>query len=387
MFKLDRKLIISASVAATVAILSVGCMSGSTEPKGESSTNGKANIDGGLIYPVVNEKTGPYYVNPQVSIEAKKIFNGRAPTENELKAWDVDLMPDGTGYPEGEGSVTDGETIYEAQCVMCHGDFGSGGGGYPALASGNAYELQKTLTNNRYRNADGDGPTRNFGSYWPRVSTLWWYTRDGMPHPKSKVLSNDEVYALTAYVLYLNEIEIDGETIDEDFVLDRESMLKVKLPNEKGFEPNIDGATGPDDVRAFYANPENFGGKKVNPAERCMKDCQDKSAKVTRIAGAGISEFFPPMATARDLPVVEESTGFDVKKVYEEACMMCHADTSMGAPALGDAKAWTAIMSKGIDKVYSSSINGINGMPPKGGASVSDAEFKSIVDYMIENSK
>ena len=387
MFKLDRKLIISASVAATVALLSVGCVPGNTEPKGESSINGKANIDGGLIYPVINDKAGPYYINPQVSIEAKKIYNGRAPTENELKKWDADVMPDGTGLPEGEGSVLEGEALYEAQCVMCHGDFGSGGGGYPALSSGNAYELQKTLKNNRYRNADGDGPTRVFGSYWPKVSTLWWYIRDGMPHPKSKTLSTDETYALTAYVLNINEIEIDGEAIDEDFVLNRENMLKIKLPNEKGFEPNIDGVTGPDDVRAFYANPDNFGAKKVKPSERCMKDCQEKSAVVTRIAGEGISEFFPPMATARDLPPVEESTGFDVKKVYTEACMMCHADASMGAPALGDAKAWATVTAKGIDKVYSNSINGINGMPPKGGASLSDSEFKSVVDYMIDNSK
>jgi len=176
MFNLDRKLIISASVAAAVAVFT-GCMSGSNAaPQGAAVTaDGKPTIDGGVYYPVVDDKTGPYYVNPQVSVDAKKIYNGRVPTANELKAWDKDLMPDGTGYPEGSGSVEEGEVLYEAQCVMCHGDFGSGGGGYPALSKGNGYELKKTLTNNRYRNADGDGPTRVFGSYWPKVSTLWWY--------------------------------------------------------------------------------------------------------------------------------------------------------------------------------------------------------------------
>jgi len=385
MFKLDRKLIISASVAATVAMLA-GCMPGSAEPKGVSTVNGKATIDGGVIYPVVNDKTGPYHVNPQVAIDAKKIYNGSEPTANELKAWDVDLMPDGTGYPDGEGSVEDGETIYEAQCVMCHGDFGSGGGGYPALSKGNGYELQKTLTNNRYQNAEGDGPTRVFGSYWPKVSTLWWYIRDGMPHPMSKTLNNDETYALTAYILNINEIEYEGEMIDEEFVLDREKMMKIVLPNNDGFIPNIDGPNGPDNVRAFYANPENFGAKKVNPSARCMKDCQEATAKVTRIVGAGISEFIPPMATERSLPKTEDENA-GPKKHYEESCMMCHADTSMGAPAVGDAKAWAAVTAKGIDSVYSNGINGINGMPPKGGSALSDADFKSVVDYMINQSK
>jgi len=386
MFKLDRKLIISASVAATVAMLAVGCVPGAAEPEGASTVNGKPTIDGGLMYPVVNDKTGPYYVNPQVAADAPKIFNGRTPTPNELKAWNTDVMPDGTGLPEGEGSSEDGEVLYEAQCVMCHGDFGSGGGGYPALSKGNAYELQKTLTNNRYRNAEGDGPTRVFGSYWPKVSTLWWYIRDGMPHPMSKTLSTDETYALTAYILNINEIEVDGEVIDEEFVLNRELMLKIDMPNDKGFEPNIDGPTGLDDVRAFYANPENFGAYKVKPSERCMTNCKEPTAKVTRIAGAGISEFLPPMATERTLPEVENAGG-GAKAQYEEACMMCHADTSMGAPAVGDANAWAAVMTKGIDKVYSNGINGINGMPPKGGSSLSDADFKSVVDYMINNSK
>jgi S-disulfanyl-L-cysteine oxidoreductase SoxD len=386
MFKLDRKLILSASVAATLALLSVGCMPFGAEPKGETTVNGKATIDGGVVYPVVNDKTGPYYVNPQVAIDAKKIFNGRVPTANELKAWDKDVMPDGTGLPEGEGSVEDGEALYEAQCVMCHGDFGSGGGGYPSLSKGNAYDLQKTLTNNRYHNAQGDGPVRVFGSYWPKVSTLWWYIRDGMPHPMSKTLNDDEVYALTAYILNINEMEIDGEEVDDEYVLDREKMLKIKMPNEKGFEPNIDGPNATDNVRAFYANPTNFGAQKVDPSDRCMTNCQDKTAKVTRIAGAGISEFLPPMATARDLPKKEGAEG-NAKKNYEESCMMCHADSSMGAPAFGDAKAWAAYTAKGMDKVYHNGINGINGMPPKGGSSLSDTDFKSVVDYIINNSK
>jgi cytochrome c len=381
MRKLNTKFIATVSIAAAVAVLTVGCMQDGAAPAGTNTVNGKPTIDGGVIYPVANDKTGPYYVNPQVAADASKIYNGRVPTANELKAWDKDVMPDGTGLPEGSGSVEEGEEIYESKCVMCHGDFGSGGGGYPALSKGNAYELQKTLTNNRWHDPEADGPTRVFGSYWPKVSTMWWYIKDGMPHPKSKTLSDDQVYALTAYMLNINEIEYDGEEIDDEFVLNREKMLKIKMPNEKGFIPNIDGPGALDDVRTFYANPTNFGAQKVKPSERCMTDCQEKSVVVTRIKGAGISNFLPPMATARDLPKEDKKAEVKVnpKEVYNNVCAMCHS----GFLSPGSDE-WAGYTSKGMDKVYANGIHGTEGgMPAKGGSDLSDANFKLVVDYLV----
>ena len=382
MFKLDRKLIISASVAATVALFAVGCVGGNTSPT--VSGPSKASIDGGIYYPIVNNQTAGYLVNPQII--GAKINNGRVPTEHEIEAWDEDVMPDGTGLPEGEGSVEDGEALYEAQCVMCHGDFGSGGGGYPALSKGNAYDLQKTLKNQRNK-PDADGPVRVFGSYWPQVSTLFAYIKDGMPHPMSGNLTNDETYALVAYMLNINEMEIDGEEVDEEYVLDREKFLKIKMPNVDGFEPNIDGKTALTDVRAYYANAKNFGAQNLKQgAVRCMTDCQKETVKVVYIQNGGISDFLPPMATDRSLPVVETSA-FDAVKAYETNCAMCHATDGMGAPVVGDKPSWAAIQDKGIKVVYKNAIDGINGMPPKGGSSLSDSDFKSVVDYMINASK
>jgi len=381
MLKLNTKLIATASAAAAIAVLTVGCMQNSAEPKGTNTVNGKPTIDGGMIYAVKNDKTGPYYVNPQVAVEAKKIYNGRIPTANELKAWDKDVMPDGTGLPEGSGSVEEGEEIYEAKCVMCHGDFGSGGGGYPALSKGNGYELQKTLTNNRWHDPEADGPTRVFGSYWPQVSTMFWYIKDGMPHPKSKTLSDDEAYALTAYMLNINEIEYEGEEIDDEFVLNREKMLKIKMPNENGFIPNIDGPNALDDVRTFYANPTNFGAIKVKASERCMKDCQEKSVVVTRIQGAGISNFLPPMSDVRDLPKEDNKAEVkvDVKEVYNNTCAMCHS--SYLAPGSDE---WKPFLAEGMETVYKKAIDGTEGgMPAKGGADLSDANFKLVVDYIV----
>jgi cytochrome c len=385
MFKLDRKLIISASVAATVALYATGCFTANAVASTVGAKS-QLTIDGGLVYPIVHGKTGPYYVDE--STLKGGYTNGRTPTANEIKAWDKDVMADGTGLPEGEGSVEDGEAVYEAKCVSCHGDFGSGSGSYPALSKGNAVELQKTLKNQRV-NPDADGPVRVFGSYWPQASTLWWYIRDGMPHPMSKTLTDNEVYALTAYILYTNEMSIDGEEVDEEYVLDREKFLKIKMPNVDGFEPNIAGANSLPGVRAYYANPLNFGIAKVKPADRCMKDCQKPTAKVTRIQNGGISEFLPPMSVVRDLPVVEEVVNpqDEIKKIYEDSCKMCHGTDGMGAPVVGDKPVWAKVTDKGIATVYSNGINGINGMPPKGGADLSEDKFKSIVDYMIKESK
>ena len=382
MLKFNKKLILSASTAAALAVLTAGCMGGSASTSSTTSeANGKATIDGGSTYPVVNNKTGPYYVNPQVAADAPKIYNGRVPTANELAAWDKDIMPDGTGLPEGSGNADEGSEIYDAKCVSCHGDFGSGGGGYPSLSKGNAYDMQKTLTNNRWKDPEADGPSRVFGSYWPQASTLFWYIKDGMPHPFSKSLSDDEVYSLVAYILNINEMEIDGVEVDDDYVLDREKFLKIKMPNKDGFEPNIDGAGSLDRVRTFYANPANFGAQKVNPSERCMSNCQKETARTIYIKNGGIKDFLPPMSDVKDLPV-EKKTALDAGAAYADNCAMCHGN-GVG-PGLGAKSDWAPYIAEGMDTVYKKGIHGTDaGMPAKGGSTLSDADFKTVVDYLI----
>ena len=376
MFKLDHKLLLATTMVAALF---------TTSSFASSQIVTKPDISGGVQYPIVGDNTHVYKVNPNAY--GQKLNHGRVPTKNELNAWNKDVMPDGTGLPEGSGSVEEGEELYEAQCVMCHGDFGSGGAGYPALSKGNASELQETLTNNRWKDPEAEGPVRVFGSYWPVASTMWWYIRDAMPHTKSKTLSDDEVYALTAYILNINEMEIDGEEVDDEYVLDREKFLKIKMPNRDGFVPNIDGPDALKNVRAFYKEPKNYGAIKLEDAsKRCMKDCQEPSAKVTRVQGPGISDFHPPMSVIRDLPEKKDDgahkVSFDAKKAYEASCTMCHGAIAPGAE---DKDGWKPFMEKGLDKVYANGINGTNkGMPALGGSSLTEDEFKKVVDFLLK---
>ena len=405
MFTLDRKFILGASAAAAAALIAAGCAgNGGAAPDGTDAAaagktcansvasyndqrvymDGKKVIDGGVYYPLINDKRGPYYVNTNV---AKGGYSyGRTPTANELAAWNTTVTP-WRLPPPGEGTPEEGSALYEAQCVMCHGDFGSGGGGYPSLSKGSAYDEMKSLTNQR-TGPDMEGPVRVFGSYWPEASTLWWYIMEGMPHPNTRSLTDDQTYALVAYILQLNEMEIDGEELDDDTVLDQEMFAKIVMPNKDGFEPNIKGPNALEDVRAYFDNPVNFGAQKlVSAADRCMHDCQKPTAKVVAIT-IEQKDFLPPLSQVRDLPKEEGDSGDAVAKAtYEQSCAVCHGSAGMGAPVVGDKKAWAAVVGEGMDTVYSNAINGKGGMPPKGGTDLPDDKIKSVVDYMVSQSK
>ena len=394
MFKLDRKIVTITGVAlvgVTLALSTTTAKTAKADVAGSTYKSKPGAIDGGVTYPRENGTYTAYRYNEQ---STKGVSFGRAATANEIKAWDVDALPDGTGLPEGEGSVELGDELFEAQCAVCHGDFGGGGQGYPQLAGGNQDKdengVVKTLKNQRvYGNTDA--PKRTVGTYWPVATTLFTYIRDSMPYAHPKSLSNDEVYAITAYILAQNGLSVDGEDMDDDeFVLNKEKLAKVVLPNRNGFYPNIDGPTAQEDIRAFFADR----AKNIGAGVRCMKDCKDPGgqdgkteATVMKIKYE-MKDVVPPYAYARDLPPKKEG-GLEHpgKEGYENNCAVCHKTDAMGAPAVGDKHAWEATLKQGIDKVYDNTINGKGGMPPKGGSSLSDDKVKVIVDYMIESSK
>jgi len=350
--------------------------------KNKYDFNGKAIVDGGVFYPIVNGKTGAYHANEKA--HSTTVSFGRKATKNEQIAWDIDIMANGKGLPEGEGSVEFGDEVYEEKCLSCHGDFGAGDGLYPAFTHGNAYEKHKTLTSQRVDEHE-TGPKRNFGSYWPHASTAWWYIKTAMPHQAPMSLTNDEVYALVAYFLYINELKIDGEVVDEEFVLSRDNFNKIHLPNEDGFEPKIDGPKGQENARAYFNDVSNYGN-----GSKCMKNCIDGEPIIQEIA-TPLEDFNPPISEVRDLPAkkADAKPEHPGKATYDKSCAMCHATDAMGAPAVGDKETWAALLEKeGLDGIYKNAITGKGGMPPKGGAmQLSDEQVKEVVDYMLEESK
>jgi mono/diheme cytochrome c family protein len=164
---------------------------------------------------------------------------GRAISAEQIAGWDIDVRPDGQGAPPGRGSVKDGEKVYLDKCAACHGEFGESAGRWPQIAQGKG-----TLASH--------DPVKTVGSYFPHLSSVFDYIRRAMPFGDAESLSNDELYAVTAYVLSLNDI------VDDKFVLSKDTWGNVKMPNQGGFYDDDREKT----ERVFW---------KPNP---CMRDCR-----------------------------------------------------------------------------------------------------------------
>lgn len=174
---------------------------------------------------------------------------GRLALPEEVTAWDIDVRPDGLGLPDGSGTVETGGELYDEQCAVCHGVFGEGEGRWPILAGGH-----DTLEDER--------PEKTIGSYWPYLSTVFDYVNRAMPFGNARSLSHDDVYAITAYLLYLNDI------VDEEFELSKGNFTSVRLPNEEN----------------FYFDDRDQEENYVLSGEPCMTNCIEGEAKVTQRA-------------------------------------------------------------------------------------------------------
>jgi cytochrome c len=150
-----------------------------------------------------------------LSAQSTRYGVGRPPTAEEMRALGSAIAPDGTGLPQGAGTVAAGRTLFAAQCARCHGPDGEGQVG-PRLVGG-----QGTLASPR--------PLRTVGSFWPYATTLWDYVNRAMPFDRPGALAPSEVYAAVAYVLHLNGI------IGEERVMDATTLPQVKMPNRDGF--------------------------------------------------------------------------------------------------------------------------------------------------------
>ena len=209
---------------------------------------------------------------------------GRVALPEEIAAWDVDVRPDGQGLPIGSGSVADGEVLFTDNCSVCHGVFAEGVDNWPELAGG-----EDTL-------ADED-PVKTVGSYWPHLSTVWDYVHRSMPFGNAQSLSDDDVYAITAYILYSNYL------VEDDFVLSNENFLDVAMPNAEGFiiddreeaeshfwgaEPCMENCKESVEItmraRVLDVTPEQEGGEESAMTTEAVTEPEAEEAVVVEVA-------------------------------------------------------------------------------------------------------
>jgi cytochrome c len=212
-----------------------------------------------VLPPQGNTPEAAWPVPPGLPPLPPRLGFGTPATPEQIAGWDINVRADGFNLPKGSGTVADGEELYVTRCASCHGDFGEGIDRWPALIGG--------------RNSlNTDAPRRTIGSFWPFAPPVFDYIRRAMPYTAPQSLTVDEYYAITAYVLHLNEL------LPADATLDQDSIKAVRMPNRDGF--------------ILEARPDT-------PNEPCMTNCRggkpvsvtmDSRRFVPPGSGSGFSE-------------------------------------------------------------------------------------------------
>jgi len=294
---------------------------------------------------------------------APKYGFGKPATAGEIAGWDIDVRPDGTGLPPGRGSALQGQAIYDEKCASCHGTFGESNA-YLLIAGGVG-----TLGT--------DQPVRSTGSKLAHATTLWDYINRAMPFNAPQTLTADEVYALTAYVLHLNDL------LPLDAVLDRESLPQLKLPNRDGFTT----------AHGLMARD----GKPDTRNTACMRDCAKEVrlssempdyardqhgnlAEQTRSLAAGVAA----------APAPAPKSGLDLAKAA--ACTACHGVNErivgpgfreIATKYTGDGKAESHL----VGKVKGGSAGAWGTIPMPAQAQLADTEVRSLVQWILAGAK
>jgi S-disulfanyl-L-cysteine oxidoreductase SoxD len=151
-------------------------------------------------------------------------------TPADISAWDIDAEPSGAGLPPGSGTAEQGAKIFADQCALCHGDGGRGG-----VSLGNSGAPGAPAVVDDKKKAGVDETTTTIANYWPYAPPLFDYIRRAMPWTAPRSLSDNDVYALTAFILAGNKL------IDPALTIDAQSLPKVRMPNRDGFIPRFPG--------------------------------------------------------------------------------------------------------------------------------------------------
>jgi S-disulfanyl-L-cysteine oxidoreductase SoxD len=339
---------------------------------------------------------------------------GRTATPAEIKAWDIDVRPDFKGLPKGQGSVAQGEKLWEAQCASCHGSFGESNEVFTPLAG---YTNAKDVQTGKVASLqlDGAAPTRTTMMKVSQLSTLWDYINRAMPWTAPKSLRPDEVYALTAYLLNL------GEVVPADFTLSDKNMADTqkRLPNRAGkttahsmwpgkelggtTKPDVQGSTCtmncatepkvasliPDYARDAHGNlAEQSRALGASRGAETGKGAVSKPNQA--VAQSYIAVAAPKSAASKDASAAVQ--GAQVMPILQKyACIACHAvDAKLVGPsfnevaakqgARADAQAYVA------GKIKAGSV-GVYGQIPMPAQSISVDDAQLVARWVLQGAQ
>lgn len=301
---------------------------------------------------------------PAVTIPATLQYGfGKPASKAEIAGWDIDVRPDGTGLPKGRGSVAEGQAIYDEKCASCHGTFGESNS-YLQIAGG-------------VGSLGTDQPMRTTGSKLKYATTLWDYINRAMPFDAPQTLRPNEVYAVTAYVLNLNDI------VPADAVLDQDSLPRLKMPNRDGFTTD----------HGFM----HRDGKPDTHNTACMHDCvkevrlSSQMPDYARDQHGNLAEQTGPTGAAKTVAAAAAARSpLDVAKA--SACTACHGVTAkvvgpgfreVAARYAGDPDAESRLVAK--VKAGGAGAWGAVAMPAQ--PQVKDADARLLVQWILGGAK
>ncbi|MES2191706.1 MAG: c-type cytochrome [Pseudomonadota bacterium] len=333
---------------------------------------------------------------------------GRTATPAEVKAWDIDVRPDFKGLPKGQGSVRQGEVIWESKCASCHGSFGESSEVFTPIAGG--------TTADDIKNGRVDGlmpganqPQRTTLMKVSTLSTLWDYINRAMPWNAPKTLTTDEVYAVTAYVLNL------GNILPADYLLSDKNVREVQalLPNRNGTTTahamwpgrELGGTTKPDvqgsacvthctpDVVIKSFLPDYARNAHGNLAEQSRMVGASRGADTTRpppaVFAQSAAAVAAPAAAARAAPASGGATTASVTPVLQKnACLACHGmNSKLVGPGFNEIAAKYKARADAVNYLSGkirSGGQGVWGAIPMPAQSLSEADAAQVAQWLAQ---
>lgn len=315
---------------------------------------------------------------------------GRPATAAELAAWDTDVRPDFKGLPKGAGSVAAGQQVWDGKCASCHGSFGESNEVFTPIIGGTTADDIKTGHVAALK-PGGQQPHRTTLMKLATVSTLWDYIRRAMPWTAPKSLTNDEVYAVTAYILNL------GDIVPADFTLSDANMADVqqRMPNRNGMVNNhgmwdIKGKPDVNSIACMSNCEPDARIRSVFPD--AMRNAHGNLAQQQRSVGQtrGIDTSVARAASAPAAAVPAVPVGLLLAR--QNTCLACHgiSDKLVGPSFVAVAAKYKNQAGAGevlLSKIKKGSTGAWGAIPMPPQAQASDADLKAIVGWLLDGAK